>query len=705
MENPDLNALFSPKSIAVIGASTTPGSVGNHIAQNLIKGDFLGQVFLINPKTTELFGQPCHPDIASIPGTPELAIIIIPAAIVPEALRRCGEKGIRAAVIISSGFKETGASGKALEDEVAAIAAEYGIALLGPNCLGFLRPKIGLNASFASTLPDDGPVAFLSQSGALCTAMLDLSQGEVGFSTFISTGNKAVIDEKALLTFLAQDDSTKMISFYSENLADAAEIVKIGRAAISRPEPKPIIGLKSGRSASGMRATSSHTGALAGSEAAYEALFRQSRMLRADTLRELLDTVSIFSKNPLPRGGSVAIITNAGGPGVLATDAASRAGLMLAPLSDETKDALRKALPEAASAENPIDVLGDAKSDRYRSALELVSAEENVDSILVILTPQSMTEAEETARAIVETKRSCGKPVIAVFAGASLLRAGTDILKEGGISVFAYPEEAARALGSMAQVAKWRSGGFSPQREFPDIDREKAKEVFARVFAEERTMLYEREAYEVLRAYGFPILKSTYARTPEEAEKAAREIGRSVVLKIVSPDIIHKTELGGVMLDVAPEDAAAKFGELLHRVRMKAPEARLEGAMVVEMAMPGGKELIFGAKHEPGLGTILLVGMGGIYTEILNDASFRFAPIVREDALEMLSELRSASILEGARGEDRIDTDHIIELLERLSHLVSDFPEIQELDINPVNVFPDADNFRVIDARIGISRA
>lgn len=705
MEKPDLNTLFSPKSIAVIGASTTPRSVGNDIAKNLIRGDFMGEVFLINPKTTELFGQPCYPDITSIPGTPELAIIVIPAAIVPDALRRSGEKGIKAAIIISAGFKETGMGGKALEDEIAAIAAEYGIALLGPNCLGFLRPKIGLNASFASMLPDDGPVAFFSQSGALCTAILDLARGEVGFSTFVSTGNKAVIDEKALLTFLAEDDSTKVVSFYSENLADASAIVDIGRSAISRTEPKPIIGLKSGRSESGIKATSSHTGALAGSEAAYEALFRQSRMLRADTLRELLDTVSIFSKNPLPRGGSVAIITNAGGPGVLATDAASRAGLTLATLSDETKSALRKALPKAASVENPVDVLGDAKSDRYRAALELVSAEESVDSLLIILTPQSMTEAEETANAIVETKRSCGKPVVAVFAGSSLLQAGTDILKEAGVSVFAYPEEAAKALGSMAQVAKWRSGSFSAKREFPDIDREKAREVFARVFAEERTMLYEREAYEVLRAYGFPTLKSTYVRSPEEAEKAAREIGRSVVLKIVSPDIIHKTELGGVMLDVAPEEAAERFGELLHRVRMKAPEARLEGAMVVEMAIPGGKELIFGAKHEPGLGTILVVGMGGIYTEILNDASFRFAPIVREDALEMLSELRSASILDGARGEAKIDTDHIIELLERLSNLISDFPEIQELDINPVNVFPDADNFRVIDARIAIGKA
>lgn len=704
METTNLDSLFSPKSIAVIGASTTPGSVGNDIAKNLTEGGFAGETFLINPKATELLGRPCYPDIASVPGTPELAVIIVPAAVVPDVLRQAGEKGVRAAVVISAGFKETGPDGKRLEDEISSIAAEYGIALLGPNCLGFLHPKLGLNASFAPRLPEDGSVAFFSQSGALCTAILDLAKGRVGFSKFVSTGNKAVIDEKALLSFFAGDASTKAISFYSENLSDAERLVRIGRSVLSSAEPKPIIGLKSGRTESGMKATSSHTGALAGSDAAYEALFRQARILRAETLHELLDTVAVFSENPLPKGGSVAIITNAGGPGVLATDAAIRAGLTLAKLDDDTKAAIRRALPKAASAENPVDVLGDAKSDRYRAALELVAGEEGVDSILVILTPQSMTEAEETARAIIETKRTSGKPVVAVFAGDSLLAAGTAILRESGVSVFTYPEEAARALGFMAQAAKWRTDTFSPEQTFPDIDREKAKEVFARVFAEERSMLYEREVYEVLRAYGFPILKSAYVRTPEEADREARNIGGPVALKIVSPDIVHKTELGGVMLDVAPEEAGARFGELLHRVRMKAPEASLEGAMVVEMAMKGGKELILGAKREPGLGAILVVGMGGIYTEILKDASFRFAPIVREDALEMLSELRSAPLLEGARGEAKTDTGQIALLLERLSRLVSDFPEIRELDINPINVFPDADNFRVIDARIAIDR-
>lgn len=702
MERKNLDTLFSPRSIAVIGASTEPGSVGNDIAKNLIESAFDGEVFPVNPKTNELFGRKCYAKIGDVPETPDLAIIIVPAPIVPGVLREASERGTRAAIVVSAGFKETGEDGRALEEELAAIADEYGIALLGPNCLGFLHPERGINASFAPMLPDDGGNAFFSQSGALCTAILDLSRGKIGFSKFVSTGNKAAIDERDLLAYFAQDDATKTISFYSENLPEAKDIVTLGRGILSRAEPKPVIVLKSGRTDSGMKASSSHTGALAGSDASYDALFRQARMLRADSLRGLLDSVALFSENRIPDGNRVAIITNAGGPGVLAADAAAKAGLSLAKLSPETKATLRESLPKAASAENPIDVLGDARSDRYRFALGHITKEEGVDSIIVILTPQSMTEADETARAIVDAKHASGKPIVAVFAGAGLLEKGAAILREAGVSVFQYPEEAAQALGSLSQVAKWHALSFSPKSEFTGIDTAKAKEVIDRAYAEERVMLYEREAYEVLDAYGFPLLKSRYVKSPEEAERAATEIGSEVAIKIVSPDIIHKTESGGVMLGVEPEAAREKYEELLHRVRMKAPEARLEGAMVIEMARPGGKELILGLKKEPGLGTVIVVGLGGIYTEMFKDASFRFVPIVKEDAEEMLDELRSRNLLSGVRGETGIDRAHLVEMLERLSRLAEDFPEIKELDINPLTVFPDKENFRVIDARIAI---
>ena len=702
MEQNDLETLFSPRSIAVIGASTDPGSVGNDITKNLTDGTFDGEVFPVNPKADELFGKKCYANTGELPKTPDLAIIIVPAQIVPKVLREVAEKGTRSAIVISAGFKETGEQGLALEKEIGEIAKEHGVTLLGPNCLGFLHPKLRLNASFAPMLPEDGHVAFFSQSGALCTAILDLSRGKIGFSKFVSTGNKAVTDERDLLSYFAKDDATKIISFYAEGLSDASGIVALGREIISQTEPKPIIALKSGRTDSGMKASSSHTGALAGSDASYDALFRQARILRAGSLRELLDSMSLFSENRIPDGNRVAIITNAGGPGVLASDAAASAGLSIAKLSPETKSALREILPKAASAENPIDVLGDAKSDRYRSALERVAEESGVDSIIVILTPQTMTEAEETARAIVDTKRSSGKPIVAVFAGQSLLQKGVDILDESGVAVFQYPEEAAEALGLLSQVAKWRVSSFSPKSEFTDIDTAKAKEVIARAYAEERTMLYEREAYEVLSAYGFPLLRSRYVKSAEEAERATNEIGGAVALKIVSPDIIHKTESGGVILEVKPEEAARKYEELFHQVRLKAPDARLEGAMVIEMARPGGKELILGLKKEPGLGTVIVVGLGGIYTEMFRDASFRFVPIVKEDAEEMLGELRSKDLLSGVRGETGIDQEYLVTLLERLSRLAEDFPEIRELDINPLVVFPDQENFRIIDARIAI---
>lgn len=703
METQNFDALFSPKTIAIIGASTDTGTVGNDIAKNLLTGTFPGKAYPVNPKTDTLFDVPCYPRIADIP-EPEidLAIIIVPARIVPAVLLDAWEaKRIRAAIVISAGFKETGEDGKALEMSLAEIALEKNIALLGPNCLGVLSPQGQMNASFASELPKEGSAAFFSQSGALCTAILDLARGRIGFSKFASTGNKAAIGERELLAYFADDEATKTIAFYSENLTDANAFIDLGRTLLTKG--KPVIGLKSGTTSAGTKASSSHTGALAGSDSSYTALFRQARILRAKTLRELLDAIAIFSENPIPKGDRIAVITNAGGPGVLATDKAIESGLLMAEISEEAKQSLRESLPSAASVGNPIDVLGDARGDRFRAALDTLVKERNVDMILVIVTPQTMTEARATAEAIVSAKQLSGKPIVAVFAGEHLLKGGIDFLKKSGVSVFSYPEEAVQALGHLARVAKWQEQSSSKKRVFTDIDRERARETIAKAYAEERTFLYEREAYAVLDAYGFPLLKNIYVQSPEEAERAAEEIGKPVAVKIVSPDIIHKTDSGGVFLDVTPEQARETYEALLHRVHKKVPDAKLEGATIVEMATPGGKEIILGLKKEPGLGTLLLAGMGGVYTEVMSDASFRFVPIRSDDASEMLHELRSEPILAGTRGERGIDFEKLTELMERLSLLAEDFPEIVELDINPVLAFPDADDFRVVDARIAIS--
>jgi acetate---CoA ligase (ADP-forming) len=702
MQNESLERLFSPQSIALIGASTHIGTVGNDLARNLIQGEYSGLVFPVNPKADELYGIRCFPNVSAIGSVPDLAIVAVPATAVPDVLRQCATAGIPAAIIISAGFRETGSEGALLETEIADIASGAGMALLGPNCLGFLHPSLHLNASFGPRLPCKGPIGFLSQSGALLTAILDLSEGKLGFSKAISTGNTAALDEKTLIRYLADDPDTRVISFYAEGLSDAPDFVTLGRDILSLPETKPIIALKSGRTESGIRASGSHTGSLAGTDAAYDALFRQARILRADSVREFIDTVSVFSLNPLPKGNRIAIITNAGGLGVIASDSATKAGLSIPPLSTETTEALRSLLPKAASVGNPIDVLGDAKSDRYRIAIDMAGKDPNIDSLIVILTPQSMTEAEETASVIIEAKRASGKPVLAVYAGGNTFEHAIGILKEAKVSVFTYPEDATAALGLLARVTKWKSIRFSSMRQFADIDTKRAASALSAAESENRTHLTEQETNEVLSAYGFPLLQSRFAVNKEEAALAANMIGGNIALKIASPDIIHKTDAGGVMLDVAPEDVSERFTELLSRVRENCPDAKIDGVTVMEMGEAGGKELILGVKREPGLGTLLLIGMGGIYTETLRDVSFRFAPLMPEDAEEMLSELHSYPILKGVRGESGIDIGIVTECLERLSRLVEDFPEISELDINPLSAHSDPNRSRILDARISI---
>ena len=702
MRNDSLDSLFSPHSIALVGASTKLGSVGNDIAKNLLHGGFIGEVFPVNPNATELYGTRCYPDLTSIGSVPDLVIIAIPAASVPDILRQAAGLHIPAAIIISAGFRETGEAGAKLESEIAEIAHSTGIIVLGPNCLGFLNSKLHLNASFAPRLPRRGPVGFLSQSGALMTAVLDLSEGKIGFSKFVSTGNKTTLDEKDFLAYLALDPETRVIAFYAEGLSDAPALIALGRNILAHPQTKPIVALKSGRTESGMRASGSHTGSLAGTDAAYDALFRQARILRADSIRGFLDTLSVLSANPVPNGPRVAIVTNAGGLGVIAADAATKAGLSILPLSKKTTDILKPLLPVAASVGNPIDLLGDARSDRYRIAIDAAVNDPDTDAVIVILTPQSMTEADETARAIAQTKRDCGKPVLAVFAGGHALEHGTTILREAGVSVFTYPEEAVEALGLLARISNWKTKRFTPKRDFHDIDRTRVSAIVSTVTAEGRTQFTEQETRETLEAYGFPILKSRFAANAEDAANEAEKIGGRVALKIASQDIVHKTDAGGVMLDVRPEEVRERFTELLDRVRTKKPDAKIDGVTVMEMGVPDGRELILGVKHEPGLGSLLLIGMGGIYTEILHDVAFRFAPLVPEDAEEMLSELRSYPILRGARGEDGIDMGPVMECLERLSRLVEDFPEITELDINPLSTHGDKSLTRILDARIAI---
>ena len=701
-----LHTLFAPKSIAVIGASTTPGSVGNDVARNLIESDFSGQVYLVNPRTKTLFGRTCYPSIDAVPETVELAIIIVPAKVVPEVLRAAGEQMVRTAIIISAGFKESGPAGQALETEIITIAQEFKISVLGPNCLGFINPLRFLNASFASSIPDAGSVAFFSQSGALTSAFLDLTQGILGFSLFVSIGNKALIDEVALLDYLFRDEATRTIGMYTENLTDAQRIITLGRDNLSSKFPKPMVALKAGTTIAGTHASSSHTGAIAGSEAAYNALFRQARIIRAESFETLMEFLLVLDQNPLPRGKRVAIVTNAGGFGVLATDACIQAGLELASLQEKTVQALQAVLPPAANTHNPIDVLGDALADRYTQALNIIAADEGVDCVLVLLTPQTMTEAKVTAEAIVNLRRSFPTlPLATVFSGDQLVQAAHAVLRKHHIPVFLYPESGARALGALIQFSEWRR---SLRHEVPTIRSNydqvvRAREILTDIRASQTLQLGEAQAAQFLSAYGFPFLRSQLVTTGDAAVAFAHEINAPIVLKIASPDIIHKSDVGGVILNVKPEAVAVTYEHLLATVRIHAPHAHIEGVTVTEMAMPGGRELLLGLKKEPGLGTLVVIGLGGIHVETFHDIAMRFAPLLPSDIDAMLDELHSLPLLMGSRGELGIDLEELKKYIALLSQLAVDFPEIEELDINPLVAFPDAAAFRILDARLRIS--
>ncbi|MEP7162916.1 MAG: acetate--CoA ligase family protein [Candidatus Moraniibacteriota bacterium] len=700
-----LHSLFAPKSIAVIGASTTKGSVGNDIAKNLLKSDFAGKVYPVNPKAETLYGVRCYASVADISGSIDLAIVVVPAKIVPQVLWEAGEKMIRSAIIISAGFKETGPDGQALEKEIQEIAKEYSMTLLGPNCLGFIAPRLFLNASFASASPKAGPIAFFSQSGALMSALLDHAKEYLGFSAFVSIGNKVVIGERELLKHFHEDPATTVIGMYTEGLTDAPHFIQTGRQLLRGKKPKPVIVLKSGQTEAGTAASSSHTGALAGSAAAYRALFRQARMLQAESFEELLDLLTVFSKNPLPQGKKIAIVTNAGGLGVLATDAAVSSGLELATFSEKTITTLQTFLPPAANVHNPVDVLGDALGDRYAHALSVVAADKNVDLLLVVLTPQTMTEPGKTAKAIVHVRKVKPElPLVAVFAGHDLVAPGVKVLNHADIAVLGFPEAGARALGRLAQVAEWkRMEDPKEMFTFKDIKKEKVKELFEKARTEKTLQIGEVGASEVLQQYGFPFLESHLARSPEEALALARKIGKPIALKIVSPDIIHKSDVGGVILDVHPEEAAHAYEHMLGNIKEKAPEAHIDGALVVEMAQPGGIEILLGLKKEPGLGTLLVFGLGGITVEILHDVSMRFVPLSSSDIDEMLEEIQAAELLTGARGKAGIDREKLKEYIARLAEFATDFPEVVELDINPLLAFPNAPAFRILDARIRLS--
>ncbi len=696
-----IELFFNPKSVAVVGASRDPEKLGYAVLANLQQGGYPGQLYPVNPKAGEILGLKAYSAVLDIPDPVDLAVIVIPYRFVPAVLEQCGQKGVASAVVISAGFREAGREGLERERELVEIATKYDMRLIGPNCLGVIDTDTPLNASFAAGMPPGGPIAFMSQSGALGTAVLDIAMaGRIGFSKFASLGNKADVSEIDLLEAWGDDPGSRVILIYVEGLPDGQRFIEVARRVT---RDKPVVAIKSGVTASGSRAVSSHTGSLAGSEAAYKAAFRQAGVIRATSMESLFDYARAFAYQPLLKGNRIGIVTNAGGPGILATDALERAGLEIPRLSRETVEVLTDYLPGAASVGNPVDVLGDALADRYEQAIRMVLTDPNVDGLIVIVTPQAMTEIEQTAHALGRMAQESDKPVLGCFIGKARIEAGIDVLWQYGVPNYPFPERAAGALAAMS--------AYRRERERPIFEAEPCttcipavRELFDRVRAEGRISIGDAEAWTILKSYGFTVPKSRLAETPEEAVEIAEEIGYPVVLKLASPDILHKTDVGGVKLNLnSPDDVRDAFDLIVYRAGRYVPGALIWGCQVQQM-VPGGREVLLGMSRDPQFGPLVAFGLGGIYVEALKDVAFRVAPFSREEADEMIREIRSYPLLEGVRGESPADHEAMVDALLRISQLVTDFPEIVELDINPLMVFDEGRGAMAIDMRLVLQK-
>ncbi len=694
-----VDAIFGAGSIAVVGASRDPHSIGYTIVRNLVRDGFRGTVYPVNPKADHIRSIRAYPSVSAIPGPVDLVVVCVPALAVPAVMEECGAKGVKAAIIISAGFREVGGEGRKLEEQVRAITNRYGMRAVGPNCMGCVStdPSTSMNATFALDMPRSGDVALMSQSGALAAAIMEYAKEQnIGFSKFVSMGNIINVDTVNLLEYLGRDPSTSIILMYLETFGDAARF-----ASVSRPlsKKKVIMAVKGGRTDAGARAARSHTGALAASDAAVQGVFEQCGVLRANTLEELFDWTQAISAAPLPRGRRVAIVTNAGGPAIMATDTLPAAGLELAHLSAATVSALKRALPAEAGLGNPIDMIASADASRYKRVLDLVLRDPGVDSAIVICVPPVIIDVEKTAEAISAVAKGAGKPVLGVFMGSDYASRGRTILERHNIPSFIFPESAVHALGAMAAYSRIRSRPIGKARKLR-VNRQAAARVFARAAREGRDALTDLECVEVFSHYGIPLPKTELARTADEAIEKARSIGFPIVLKISSPRVPHKTDIGGVILDLRSEsEVFHAFHKLEGLARKNGIADALEGVIVQEM-VEGGQEVILGATRDPQFGHLVMFGLGGIFAEHVKDVAFRIAPLTTVDARELVGSIRAFPILEGVRGQPPSDVKHLHEMALRVSQLVSDFPGISSLDLNPFRVFERGRGGLAVDARI-----
>ena len=685
-----LKCLLNPESIAVVGASDNPEKLGYVILNNIKESGFKGKLYPINPKIESILGLKCYGSIKDVPDEIELAEIVIPAKAVAGALRECGEKGVKVAVVISSGFGEVG--NKGMEDELVDICRKYNIRLIGPNVFGFSNTINSCNGTFGTELPYKGEIALISQSGALGLALIGWTHTErVGLAYMFSIGNMADVCQGDLIEVLADDENTRAICQYIEGVHNGRRFFEICKEA---SKIKPIVALKAGKSSRGEKAAASHTGSLAGASRIYEAAFKQSGVIEASTIREMFSLSLALSKQPPMRGDNLVIITNGGGAGVCATDAAERYGIPVDDISSELQNEFKKWMPEFGSAKNPVDITGMATAREYEGAIKAAIADKSVDGIAVVVCRTAVVEPMKVANGVIASSNSSDKPITVTFIGGQDCTDAMNYLKERGIPAYPDPAESVRALGALREYGRYlerKDTGFKP---YNDVNRERVRTI---INSTEGKAIVEHRAKEVFRAYGIRTPEEDVAKNAEEAERIASEIGYPVVMKIVSKDILHKSDAKAVKVNVKEGEVRRAFDEIVANAKAYKKDAEIEGVLVQKMA-PSGRETIVGTLYDPQFGPCIMFGLGGIFVEVLKDVVFHLAPVSKGEAKEMMGEIKAYPILKGVRGENPIDFDALADAVSRISQLVSDFPEIKEIDANPI--FAYEKGYMVVDARI-----
>ncbi|MFH0778719.1 MAG: acetate--CoA ligase family protein [Candidatus Eisenbacteria bacterium] len=699
----ELDAIFKPRSVAVIGASTKKGTIGRELLRNMIEYEFNGMIHPVNPKAEYIQGIKTYASVLDIPDEVDLAVVVVPKEQVLKVVDECGRKGIKGLVVISAGFREVGGEGIEREKKLVELIHKYGMRLVGPNCMGTLSgvPEVRLNATFAPGQPFSGTTAFMSQSGALGIAIFNLTrQLNIGFSYFASVGNKADVSGNDLMEYWEDDEHTKVISLYLESFGAPRVFTKLAKRIAKK---KPVIVVKSGRTEAGARAASSHTGALAAPDVAIEALLKQTGVIRATTIEEMLDIILAFTKCAIPRGNRVAILTNGGGPAIMAADACINYGLKLAQIPEETRKQLASFLPAEASLINPIDMIASATAETYSKSMTALLSDDNIDMLIVGFTPPVMVKPMDIAYAITEVKRRFNKPVVSFFMAEESFFDEFPGLVPDCPPFYRFPEAAAMVCAELYNYYLWQQRPEGKVRAF-DVDKATVTAIFDARIEKGGGYLDQVESFDVLKAYGFPICGARLVKDIDEVRVAAEQIGYPVVLKMAGRDIIHKSDIGGVMLDIKDEkELVWAFLEMKRLLARRGLESKAETFLLQEMSPPG-KEIILGMSLDPKFGPILAIGTGGKYVEVLKDVTFGVTPLTDLDAKEMLESMRGYALLKGVRGEPPVCIDVAVECLERLAQLVADFPQIREIDVNPMILTPRSEECRVVDVRIRVEQ-